>query len=121
MTPKTVLIVDDSRLSRMIIKALILEKHPDWNVLEATNAEQAIALMDTVAEPDLITLDINMPGMDGLSLAAIIRGTWVRVPIVIMTANVQESVSRRCSDLKFGFVEKPIDGDSVAQAISYME
>ncbi len=121
MTSKTVLIVDDSRLSRMIIKALILEKYPDWQVMETTNAEQTLSLVDTIEEPNLITLDVNMPGMDGLSLAAIIRKTWENVPIVIMTANVQESVSRKCAELKVGFVEKPITADSVSKALTYME
>jgi len=121
MTPKTVLIVDDSRLSRMIIKTLILEKHPDWIVMETTNAEQTITLMETISEPSLITLDVNMPGMDGLSLAEYIRETWKSVPVVIMTANVQESVSRRCGELKVGFVEKPLDADSVAKALTFIE
>ena len=121
MTSKTVLIVDDSRLSRMIIKALILEKHADWEVMETTNAEQTISLMNTIAKPNLITLDVNMPGMDGLSLAALIRETWASVPIVIMTANVQESISRKCTELKVGFVEKPITADAVAKALTYME
>ncbi len=121
ITPTTVLIVDDSKLSRMIIKALILEKHSDWNVVEAANAEQTIALMQSMEEPSLITLDVNMPGMDGLALAALIRQTWTAAPIVIMTANVQESVSRKCAELKIGFVEKPINADSVATALSYME
>jgi CheY-like chemotaxis protein len=121
MTPKTVLIVDDSRLSRMIIKALILEMHPDWAVLETTDAAQTLALIKTIAEPNLITLDVNMPGMDGLSLVAIIRETWASVPMVIMTANVQESVSRKCAELKVGFVEKPINADSVAKALTFME
>ncbi len=121
ITPTTVLIVDDSKLSRMIIKALILEKHSDWNVMEATNADQTIALMQNMEEPNLITLDVNMPGMDGLALAALIRQTWTSVPIVIMTANVQDSVSRKCAELKIGFVEKPINAASVATALSYME
>jgi two-component system chemotaxis response regulator CheY len=121
MTPKTVLIVDDSRLSRMIIKALIMEKHPDWAVLEASNSEQTISLMKAIEEPDLITLDVNMPGMDGLSLAVLIRETWASVPVVIMTANVQESVSKKCSELKIGFVEKPVNADSVAKALTFLE
>ena len=121
MNPKTVLIVDDSRLSRMIIKALIMEKHPDWAVIEATNSEQTVALMKTIGEPDLITLDVNMPGMDGLTLVSLIRETWASTPIVIMTANVQESISKRCAELKVGFVEKPINADSVAKALTFME
>jgi CheY-like chemotaxis protein len=121
MTPQTVLIVDDSRLSRMLIKALILEMHPDWTVMETTNAEQTLALIKTIAEPNLITLDVNMPGMDGLSLAVMIRETWASVPMVIMTANVQASVSRKCAELKVGFVEKPINADAVAKALTFME
>ncbi len=121
MTSKTVLIVDDSRLSRMIIKALILEKYPEWVVMEATNADQTISLIGKITEPNLLTLDVNMPGMDGLSLVQVIRETWGNVPIVIMTANVQESVSRKCTEMNIGFVEKPITAESVAKALAYME
>ncbi len=120
-SPKTVLIVDDSRLSRMIIKALILEMHPNWILLETTNAEQTIALLDSIAQPDLITLDINMPGMNGLSLAAIIRETWDAVPIAVITANVQESIVKKCAELQVGFIEKPIDANSVTKALRFME
>ena len=121
MTPKTILVVDDSRLSRMIIKALILEKYPDWIVLEAANAEQTITMIDSIAEPDLITLDVNMPGMDGLSLATKIRNSWVSAPIVVITANVQESISKKCAELKLGFVEKPINADSIDKVLAFMK
>jgi len=121
ITPKTVLIVDDSRLSRMIIKALILEKYPDWIMLEAINGDQTISMMDSIPEPDLITLDVNMPGMDGLSLVTTIRNHWASVPIVVITANVQGSVSRKCAELKVGFVEKPIDAATIDKALTFME
>ena len=121
ITNKTVLIVDDSRLSLMIIKALILEKYPDWILLEAANAEQTISMIDSIAEPDLITLDVNMPGMDGLSLATKIRNSWASAPIVVITANVQESISRKCAELKVGFVEKPVNADSIDKALAFME
>jgi|SaaInlStandDraft_4_1057021.scaffolds.fasta_scaffold95908_2 CheY-like chemotaxis protein len=45
--PKTILIVDDSRVSRMMIKALLHDLSPGWQVLEAADAEEALKLTDT--------------------------------------------------------------------------
>lgn len=119
-TAKTILVVDDSKLSRMIIKAHVLAARSDCTLLEAASAEQALKLTETCEQPDLITVDVNMPGMDGLELVGHIRKAWAAVPIVIMTANVQESVSRKCAELKVGFIEKPINEASIAKALALM-
>ena len=57
---KRVLIVDDSR-SRMLIKALMEDLHPDWDYIEADSGDQALALA-TGTTVDLVTMDVNMPG-----------------------------------------------------------
>ncbi len=63
-SPKTILIVDDSRVSRMMIRAMILEKHKDWILEEAASGEEALEKIRTFV-PDLISMDVNMPGMGG--------------------------------------------------------
>ena len=57
---KTVLVVDDSKVSRMVIKAHILAVHPHWQVTEAGTGDEAVALVAR-SVPDYCTVDVNMP------------------------------------------------------------
>ncbi len=67
-----VLIVDDSRLARMAVAKVLGRLRPDWQRVEATNADEALVLLDQ-ASFDVALLDFNMPGRDGLSLAGELR------------------------------------------------
>ncbi|MBK7007129.1 MAG: response regulator [Burkholderiales bacterium] len=57
-------IVDDSSVSRMMIKGRIAGLQPDWDILEAADGTQALAVVQSDS-PDFITMDVNMPGMNG--------------------------------------------------------
>lgn len=117
---KTVLIVDDSRVSRMMIRAMILAKHPDWVMEEAVSGEDALEKVRTVV-PHLITLDINMPGMGGLAAAELLVKECPQARIVLLTGNIQESSHRKAEQLGVGFVEKPITESCVANVLAYLE
>ena len=67
---KTVLVVDDSKVSRMVIKAHILAVHPHWQVVEAGTGDEAVELVAR-SVPDYCTVDVNMPGMPGTDAAAL--------------------------------------------------
>jgi len=113
--PRTVLIVDDSSLSRMLLKNLLLERRPGWTILEAASGEQALEIADEHV-PDLITLDINMPGMGGIEAAKLLKERCPSAQLAVMTANVQESVRQRVQSLGILFVamvEKPITAAGV--------
>ncbi len=70
-TVKKLLIVDDSKVSRMIIRARVLDIHPDWEIIEATNGTDGV--VTALAEkPDFCTMDINMPGILGTDAAELI-------------------------------------------------
>ena len=64
-----VLIVDDSKLARMSVVKALSALHPDWPRLEAANADEALMHIDQ-QHPDIVLLDFNMPGKDGLAFAA---------------------------------------------------
>ncbi|MEW5741557.1 MAG: chemotaxis-specific protein-glutamate methyltransferase CheB [Myxococcota bacterium] len=83
MAKLRVLIVDDSALSRQALKQ-VLELDPGLQVAgEAKTGEEAIALVRAM-RPDLVTMDLNMPGMGGLkAIEAIIRER--RLPIVVIS------------------------------------
>ena len=115
---KKILIVDDSKVSRMVIKAHILAVHADWLIQEAASGSDAIAMVDQ-EQPDYCTMDINMPGMLGTDAAEIILSKYPGVRVVIFSANIQEAAQSRAQQLGALFVAKPVTEKSIAQAIGY--
>ena len=112
------LIVDDSNVSRLMIRGRVAALQPDWEVIEAASGDEAVALVPTV-KPDFITMDVNMPGITGFEAAEKIRQTDQRVKIVILTANIQSSSREKAERLAAKFVQKPVTQASIQQAIDY--
>jgi CheY-like chemotaxis protein len=117
---KKILIVDDSRVSRMLSRQFILSMHADWIMEEAATGEEAIAKLDTFS-PDLILLDVNMPGMGGFAAVEKLREKNPTVLITLLTANVQDATRARASAAGVNFAEKPITEDRIHQIISVLE
>lgn len=104
---KTVLVVDDSRVSRMMARQFILSRQPHWQVAEAASGEQAIDMAPALA-PVLILVDVNMPGMGGLAAAGHLRVMCPDAHISLVTANVQNATRHRAGEMGIGFMQKPI-------------
>ncbi|MGX9717430.1 response regulator [Janthinobacterium lividum] len=113
---KQVLVVDDSRVSRLMSHQFILSKHADWQVIEAATGEEALEKVKTVT-PVLILLDVNMPGMGGMAAAEQLRVLCPQTHIILVTANVQNATRNRASELGVGFMEKPITETRIHQLI----
>lgn len=104
---KTVLVVDDSRVSRLMARQFILARRCFWHVEEAASGEEAIARVASCV-PDLILLDANMPGMGGLAAAGQLRTLCPGAHISLVTANVQMATRRRATEMGLGFLAKPM-------------
>lgn len=115
---KSLLVVDDSRLSRMMITKLVLHFHPDWVIAEATSGQEAIEKAK-IASPDYITMDYNMDGMNGGDAAREILQFAPESTIVIFTANIQPSTKAEAANLGVHFVGKPVTENTVRQALDY--
>ena len=102
-----VLVVDDSRLARMAIAKALNSLRPDWTRVEAASADEAVALART-ATFDIALIDFNMPGRDGLALAAELRGMRPEAPIAVITANLQNEIVTRAGELGAAFISKPV-------------
>ncbi len=113
-----VLIVDDSSVSRMMIKGRIAGLQPDWDILEAADGTQALAVVQSDS-PDFITMDVNMPGMNGFETVEKIRQVNQHAKIVILTANIQESSRERAQQLGVQFVQKPATLAAIQQAVDH--
>jgi len=107
-----ILIVDDSLLTRMMLKSLLGQLAPDCIVTEANGADAALAAVAT-QQFDLISLDMTMPGRDGLSLAPDLQAANPACCIVLMTANIQDPVRQRARELGLHFLAKPVDESKV--------
>jgi len=102
-----VLIVDDSKLARMAVAKGLNTLRPGWTRVEATNADEALALAKQTAV-DIALLDFNMPGRDGLSLAADIRELNPNIVVALISANVQQEILDRTAQVGGLFLAKPL-------------
>ena len=112
MSTQTLLIVDDSRLSRMMIKNFANEIQPDWNIIEAKDGDDALKVIEGESI-DWMTVDYNMPGMDGITLIGHLRKGFPEAKIALLTANIQDSIKKRSSELGVEFIQKPITQDKI--------
>jgi len=113
----TVLIVDDSKLARIVLGKTIAALQPDWTRVEASNADEATAMFD--AQPvDVAILDYNMPGRDGLALAEELRARFPALPIAVATANVQDEIIARARAANASFIAKPVTEDGLRGFLS---
>lgn len=105
MTP-TILIVDDSKLARIVAGKAVAALQPGWRRLEAGHAGEALACLAADAV-DVALVDYNMPERNGLALSAELRALRPEMPIALLTANVQDEIIAQARALKLAFVPKP--------------
>lgn len=119
-SPQTILIVDDSRVSRLMARQYILSLHADWVIEEAGTGEDALEKVKSFT-PKLVLMDVNMPGMGGMAAAEQLRKLLPATHISLLTANVQTATRNRAAELGIGFMEKPITEARIAQLIAPLE
>lgn len=114
---RTVIIVDDSKLSRMHLRGLVLRHRPDWTVKEAGSGDE---LFSTLAEGPIhiAIIDYNMPGMNGLEVAAELKRRQDDAHVAVVTANAQDSVIAGIRELHAAFLPKPVDEEQVARFLA---
>jgi CheY-like chemotaxis protein len=110
-----ILIVDDSAFQRKRIKGILIPEGHE--LLEATDGSEALKVLET-NQPDVILLDLLMDGMDGVEFLQVRRKTDQSTPIIVLTADVQETVQQECFALgATEFVNKPPKPDKLLPAI----
>ena len=109
--PQTILIIDDEHGIRQSLRGILEDEN--YQVAEAANAESGLALLETLY-PDLIFLDVWLPGMDGLAALERIKQRYSDVPVVMISGhgNIETAVQA----LRAGahdFVEKPLSLETI--------
>lgn len=112
-----VLVVDDSKLARMVIASAFRRIRPEWTLVETANGDEALAMVSGGAV-DIALIDFNMPGIDGLELVARIRKTHPAMPVAVVSANIQDEIIGRARELNAGFIPKPLTDDALAAFLS---
>jgi CheY-like chemotaxis protein len=112
----SILIIDDSAYMRGKIRSIL--KKASHSIQEAEDGVTGIQMAS--AQPfDLILLDIIMPGMDGLKILGLLHERKSTVPVIIITADIQESISSQCRDLgAFAVIHKPPREEDLLSAVS---
>ena len=114
-TDARILVVDDERVNVVLLER-ILEQDGYTNVRSTTDAYEAANLYDE-HEPDLVLLDLHMPGLDGFAVMELLEqriSSDMFLPILILTADIRPEIKRRA--LSAGakdFVTKPFDRTEV--------
>lgn len=105
----TVLIIEDNQLNMKLVRSMLTLAH--YQVLEAKDAEDGI-LLAREHLPDLILMDIQLPGIDGLDATKIIKDDPIlkHIPVVALTSyamqgDEEKAISAGCN----GYIAKPID------------
>ncbi len=113
---KKALIVDDSAFMRMLLKKKLSDLE-QTEILEAANGKQAIETA-TREKPDLILLDIVLPGIDGETVLRMIRKARIQSKVIMVTAVGQKPVIERCEKLGIsGYITKPFDDAKITELI----
>ena len=118
MKIKTILVVEDNELNMKLVKGLI--KIGKYRMLEAIDAESGIEQIRE-QRPDLVLMDIQLPGMDGLSATKIIKEdpSLKDIPIVALTSYAMQGDEEKALEAGCtGYIAKPIDTRKFLETIS---
>jgi CheY-like chemotaxis protein len=111
-------IIDDSLFMRGLIRNAFLQAMPGAEITEFVDGAQAWEQLPALA-PDLVTLDMLMPRMGGLELLAHLRSLPAPPRVIVITANIQQTVRQRCADLGVDdFIAKPITFEKLTAALA---
>lgn len=112
----TILLADDSMSVRMYMRS-VLEKE-GYTVSEAVNGADALGKIEACV-PDLLLLDLLMPQMDGFALLAQLKEKKITLPIIVITADVQDGIKEECVSLgALTVINKPVDFAKLLHGIS---
>ncbi len=125
---RTALVVDDDADVRSMVAALL--EQDGWQTIEAGTGEEGLQLA-AASLPDLMIMDVMLPGMSGFEAYKALRGDYrtSHIPVIILTAvnehelganHDADSVGRMlCTDGPQAFIDKPVDSEQLRSAIEH--
>jgi two-component system, cell cycle response regulator DivK len=112
MSARKILVVEDNDMNMQLVEFLLEEG--GYDIMKATSGEEALDIMRAASgtAPDLILMDIHLPGMDGLSVVRAMKDEprTSHVPILALTAHAMRGDKDRFLEAGCdGYISKPID------------
>jgi CheY-like chemotaxis protein len=110
MSERHILVVEDNDMNMQLVEFLLEEG--GYRIVKATSGEEALAIARDGTTPDLILMDIHLPGMDGLSVVRAIKADerTARIPVLALTAHAMRGDKDRFLEAGCdGYISKPID------------
>ena len=114
----TFLIADDHPMVRDALRTALAQAFPGATIALAGSLAEVEAALDRQPETDALLLDLDMPGMDGLTGLALLRSERPTVPIIVVSAARDASVARRAHDLgASAYVDKSASLEEIAATV----
>jgi two-component system LytT family response regulator/two-component system response regulator LytT len=111
------LVVDDEQLAREEL-SFLLKDFPDVEILQmASNGLEAVKLIERL-EPDLVFLDVQMPGLDGLAVIAKVRDSGATLPHFILTTAFDQYAVEAFRLEALDYLLKPVEKDRLADSVA---
>jgi len=111
------LVVDDEQLAREEL-SFLLKDFPDVEILQtASNGIEAVRLIERL-EPDLVFLDVQMPGLDGLAVIAKVRESGTSLPHFILTTAFDQYAVEAFRLEALDYLLKPVEKDRLADSVA---
>ena len=113
------LIADDHPLFRGALREAVTGLFREVDIAEAGTFEEVTELAERGGDVDLILLDLSMPGVRGFSGLMYLRAQYPSLPVVVVSANDDPAVIRRCMEFgASGFIPKTLGIDALRQAVT---
>ncbi|MEJ2023849.1 MAG: response regulator, partial [Deltaproteobacteria bacterium] len=113
--PTRILLVDDEREFVTTLSERLLMR--DMGSVVAYDGKSALDLIES-DEPDVMILDLRMPGIDGIEVLRRVKKTNPNIEVIILTGHGSEKDRKRCLDLgAFAYLQKPVDIDLLSETL----
>jgi CheY-like chemotaxis protein len=115
MSSKQILLIDDDPLNNLINRKLIARFLPEVEVTEDVDAREALERIKNDFTPDLILLDLNMPGMNGWEFLESFQKMGKEISVYILTSSIDSADYRKAERYKQvkKYIEKPLNSQKI--------
>jgi DNA-binding NarL/FixJ family response regulator len=115
---RTFLIADDHPMVRDALRTVLSQSFPSAAIGLAGSLAETQAALERQPDTDALLLDLDMPGMDGLTGLALLRSNWPTVPIIVVSAARDAAIARRTHDLgASAYVDKSASLEVIAATV----
>ena len=117
-----IFLIDDNTIDLLISRKLLLKHNSDLTVIEFSKAQEAVVALQNTEEalPDLVLLDLNMPGMNGWEFLEAVK-PLSRPPerVFILTSSLDERDKAMATEYPSvkGYITKPLNTESITKAL----